>query len=89
VACHPETVGALGSNLLEEQVSWPSFLRLTEVVIIEDLHEAGEKFARQVQERMGHHAPTVDAVTPPDPLKDIGEMTTAGAHEFLTTSLAP
>jgi Toprim-like len=84
-----EAVSVLGSNLSDEQVSRLSRLRLKEVVVIRDNDEAGEKLAQQVNEKMSPHTPTVRVLSPPHPFKDIGDMPTGVAREFLGSALAP
>jgi DNA primase len=88
--CHeagfPEAVAALTNGLSDEQVLSFNGWRLSEVVVVRDNDDAGLKLVKEVEQK----APfgRVKVVAPPAAFKDVGEMWTEAAREFLTAALA-
>jgi 5S rRNA maturation endonuclease (ribonuclease M5) len=82
-----QVVALLGSSLYDEQVEWLSRMKLDDVVVLGDNDQAGEKLAVQVMRRMSGLARTVRQVRLPKPTKDIGDLPTDAARQFLMSSL--
>jgi 5S rRNA maturation endonuclease (ribonuclease M5) len=84
----PQAVAVLGSSLYDEQMEWLTKMRLEAVTVVGDNDAAGAKFAKLVQERLAGHSRIVRVVHPPTHVKDVGDLTTQAAREFLKTVLS-
>jgi 5S rRNA maturation endonuclease (ribonuclease M5) len=84
----PDVVALLGNKILPQQVERLAKLRLDEVVLLADNDQGGDGLTRDATKNLSSLAKSVRRVRPPDHVKDIGDLPTAEAREFLMAQLS-